>query len=73
MFQLLKIAGAIKKTIGSISAAKIKLKYGAPTDIFPKSNELVINGYSVPKSIAKVVIVINKLFKSKINSFDVME
>ena len=48
----------------------MKLKYGAPTDILPKSNELVINGYKVPNKIANVVIVKNRLFISKINSFD---
>ena len=64
------MAGDIRKTIGSVNAENIKLKYGAPTEILPKFNELVTKGYKVPISIAKVVIVKNRLFNKSKNSFD---
>ena len=70
LLQLLNIAGDIRKTIGSVNAANIKLKYGAPTEIFPKFKELVTSGYKVPINIANVVIVKNKLFNNNKNSFD---
>ena len=73
MLQLEYIANDIKNTIGNINAEKIKLKYGAPTEILPKSSELVINGYSVPNRIENVVMVKNKLFNRSINSFEVIE
>ena len=56
--------------MGSINAENIKLKYGAPTEIFPKSSELLISGYNVPSNIANVVIVKNKLLSNNANSFE---